>query len=90
MATTTSTHEHDLSSPFWTVKHIAQAFSITPPTAREYSRRYDFPAARTVAGRDLLWARQEIEAWFLALPTLDWTERFAADSARTRRTGGAR
>lgn len=35
MQTTTSPHEHDLSSPFWTLGHLAQALSIT--TARHVS-----------------------------------------------------
>ncbi len=88
MTTTTHTNIHDLSSPMWTLGHIAQALSVTTRTARDYSRRHDFPAARTIGGRDLLWLRADIETWFAALPTVDWVERFAARSATQFARGG--
>lgn len=90
MTTTTCIHKHDLSSPVWTLGHFAQAFSISTRTAREYSRRHGLPAPRTIGGRDLLWLREEIVAWFVAQPTLNWVERFAADSAAYHARGGAR
>lgn len=90
MTTTTCTHKHDLTSPFWTVGHIAQAFSVARRTALEYSRRHDFPPTRTIGGRDLLWARTDIETWFAAQPTTDWVERFAGRSATQHAAGGAR
>ena len=90
MTTTNSSLEHDLSSPIWTLGHIAQAFSKSTRTAREYSRRHDFPAPRTIGGKDLLWLREDVLAWFIAQPTLDWVERFAARSAACHARGGVR
>ena len=87
--TTTCTHKHDLSSPFWTLGHIAQSLSVTTRTARDYSRRHDFPAPRTIGGRDLVWTRRDVEAWFVALPTMDWVERFAVRSAAYHANGDA-
>ena len=60
----------DLTDPIWTIEHVARCFHRSVDTAREYTGRDDFPAARRLgdAGGQLLWTREDVLAWFLTLP----------------------
>jgi hypothetical protein len=57
----------DLSVPIWTIEHVAAAFHLEVDTAREYTYREDFPRPRAGFSRNL-WTREEVLAWFTALP----------------------
>ena len=57
----------DLSVPIWTIEHVAAAFHLEVDTAREYTYRADFPRPRAGFSRHL-WNREEVLAWFTALP----------------------
>ena len=58
----------DLSAPIWAIDHVAEAFHLTVDTAREHTYHHDFPAPRVGFARNL-WLREEVLAWFAALPT---------------------
>jgi hypothetical protein len=57
----------NLSDPVWTIGHVAAALHLTVDTAREYTYRAGFPAAKDGFGRNL-WLREAVLAWFADLP----------------------
>ena len=67
MTTTNALSRPDLLDPVFTIQHVAALFHVSVDTAREYTYRGDFPAARLLGARNL-WDREEILAWFRALP----------------------
>lgn len=67
----------DLSVPIWTIEHVAAVLHLSVDTAREYTYRPDFPAAKVGFARNL-WLCEEVLAWFAQLPAR------AADSTDQR------
>lgn len=66
--TTSLTHPAtDPACPVYTIETIAALFGVKVDTAREYSYRSDFPQPRALGARNL-WEREEVLAWFSALP----------------------
>jgi hypothetical protein len=57
----------DLSVPIWTIDHVAAALHLSVDTAREHTYTAGFPAPRGGFARHL-WLREEVLAWFAALP----------------------
>ena len=57
----------DLSAPIWAIEHVAAALHLSVDTAREYTYRAGFPAAKAGFARNL-WLREEVLAWFAELP----------------------
>ncbi|TQL60137.1 helix-turn-helix protein [Oryzihumus leptocrescens] len=76
MVSTPAPRPVDLSDPIYTIETVAALLHVSIDTARQYSYRADFPAARELGAR-LLWDREELLAWFRALP-----RRTAADRRR--------
>jgi len=76
MVSTPSPRPVALSDPVYTIETVAALLHVSVDTARQYSYRADFPAARELGAR-LLWDREELLAWFRALP-----RRTAADRRR--------
>ena len=57
----------DLSSPVYAIESIALLLHVSVDTARQYTYRKDFPAPRVLGARNL-WMREDVLAWFAALP----------------------
>jgi hypothetical protein len=76
MNTTHTPPAFDLSLPVYTIESIAILLHVSVDTARQYTYRKDFPAPRVLGARNL-WVREEVLAWFAALPR------------RTKRLAGA-
>jgi hypothetical protein len=78
----------DLSVPIWTIEHVAAALRLSVDTAREYTYTPAFPAARAGFARHL-WLREEVLAWFAALPAAE-PRRAAAGTCSAPRCGPGR
>ncbi|WP_148575018.1 hypothetical protein [Nocardioides caldifontis] len=78
------TTEIDLNDPIWTIRHVAAALDhLSVDSAREHTYRADFPAPRAPFASNL-WLREEVLAWFAALPRKP--KATGEDPARVRRS----
>ena len=48
---------------FYTLKDLADRWTVTRPTAREYTRDADFPPCLDLSGSTLRWPVDEVLAW---------------------------
>jgi hypothetical protein len=78
--TSTNAPRPALADPIFTIEHVAALLHVTVDAAREYTYRADFPGAR-MPGARLLWDREDILAWFRALPTKSTADRRRAAAA---------
>lgn len=69
----------DTADVVYTIEHVAALFHVKVDSAREYTYRKDFPPAHQLGAR-LLWDREEILAWFRALPRLTLADRRRGES----------
>ena len=69
----------DTRDVVYTIEHVAALFHVKVDSAREYTYRKDFPLAHQLGAR-LLWDREEILAWFRALPRLTLADRRRGES----------
>jgi Helix-turn-helix domain len=79
MASNPAQTQVDTRDVVYTIEHVAALFHVKVDSAREYTYRKDFPLAHQLGAR-LLWDREEILAWFRALPRLTLADRQRGDS----------
>jgi hypothetical protein len=60
----------DLNAPIWGIDHLAAALGLSTDTAREKTYSATFPAPKAGFSSNL-WLREDVLAWFAALPTAD-------------------
>lgn len=82
----------NLQAPIWDIHHVAEALLLSVDTAREHSRNPTFPRPKAGFAKNL-WLREEVLAWFAALPSATETGQRrkhtpAVQPARSSRAGG--
>ncbi|KAA1423554.1 hypothetical protein FE697_008120 [Mumia zhuanghuii] len=60
----------DLNAPIWGIHHLADALGLSADRAREHTYSPAFPAPKAGFASNL-WLREDVLAWFAALPTTD-------------------
>ncbi|AXT84672.1 hypothetical protein C6I20_05345 [Aeromicrobium sp. A1-2] len=60
----------DLNSPIWTIDHVATVLLLSVDRAREHTYGTTFPKPKAGFSSNL-WLRDEVLAWFSALPVAD-------------------